>query len=147
MMLSSDSLFEPEITRNPTTFEFYTRAFIARTSESTSSPFSKNSNFAYSFTYDREKHRASLSLLKRKLWHLETGKRYRSKAVTFGKLFTNSLIHLDFLPFEQTGPSFITCFNLWSVRRSIRISLSQVNKQFLIRPWFRHEDSSLENWM
>ena len=67
MMQSSDSLFE-EITRkfNPTMFEFYTvRAFIARTSEWTSSPFTKN--LAYSFIYDKRKH-SLLSNFGTKAW-------------------------------------------------------------------------------
>ena len=64
--------------------------------------------------------RASL-ILKRELWHPETWKCSRSTAVTFGMLFTNSFIYLDFLPFERTAPSFNVL--LCSFRKSIRIFL------------------------
>ena len=64
--------------------------------------------------------RASL-ILKRELWHPETWKCSRSTAVTFGMLFTNSFIYLDFLPFERTAPSFNML--LCSFRKSIRIFL------------------------
>lgn len=65
MMESSESWFE-EITRNPTMLEFYTQAFTASTSEWTSS--------LLFMTKENTRFWASLLILKRELWHLETGK-------------------------------------------------------------------------
>lgn len=72
MMESSESWFE-EITRNPTMLEFYRQAFTASTSEWTSS--------LLFMTKENTRFWASLLILKRELWHLETGKCYRPTAV------------------------------------------------------------------
>ena len=116
----------------------YTRAFTDRTSKWTSGIFARD--FACSFIYFSKWNtlfRASLSIEKRGLWHLGTGKRSRSPAA--GKalhltLFMNSFIHLHIFQFNELPIPFNTLLCIF-YRGQLNFFF-WVNDCFLFRQWY-----------
>ena len=139
---------------NPTMHDFYSQAFIGSISENEQRVLSLRTLHNLSFMTKRNTcFRASSSIEKRELWHLETVKHSLSTAVIcledalHLKLFTNSFIHLHFLQLTNCRfPLTYSCVLCEGRLKFLLLRWMSASCSEWELPWFECE-GSLQIWL